>query len=362
VSTVGLLFLALTAGPGTPSTGPAIEADGPDVAAASDGAAPIEPPLAVAPRRDAIEHLARAHEHEAAGDLDAAEADVSTAIALGPDEASSYLARAQIRMSIADRHASEDPAAQRARAALLRLAAQDVGRYIELARLPADDVAWFRARQEALLREAEALDPRPVVVTRPELEPVPVPVPVPDVDTSPVTRPRRSRIDLGPRQRTGAWIGTGSVAAAVGLAGAALHIEQRCAEHCSVRWRPNLPMLVPAAVLATLGTTSIAVGLAGAPALDRRGPRRAVIASGFALGVTAVVLGTITAAVAGARWSAPASPSDDASLAVMQALGNASAASFTAALPLLGAGTTAWIRGRAVRSSERLARRRIWSM
>lgn len=354
MSALGLLFLALTAGPGTPPSGPAIEVPDPP----SDGAAPIEPPLAVEPRHDALEHLARAHEHEAAGDLDAAEADVSTAIALEPEEASSYLARAQIRMSLADRHASDDPAAQRARAALLRLAAQDVGRYVELARLPSDDVAWFRARQEALVREAEALDPPPpVVVTRPEIEPVPVPDP--EGVAGPGEGRRRTRIDLGPRQRAGAWIGTGSVAAAaaVGLAGGALHIEQRCdAERCGVRWRPNLPLLVPAAALATLGTTSIAVGLAGAPALDRPGPRRAVLASGFALGATAVVLGTITAAVAGARWSAPVSPSDDASLGVLQALGNASAASFTAALPLLGAGTMAWIRGRA-RSSEQLARR-----
>jgi putative copper export protein len=89
----------------------------------------------------------------------------------------------------------------------------------------------------------------------------------------------------------------------------------------------------------------------------RARPRRAVIGSTIALGTAAALLGTITGGLVGARWSAPASPSDDAALGTTQALGNVSVASFTAALPLLSAGLTAWIRGRIERPSRHMARR-----
>jgi hypothetical protein len=358
VSTLGLLFLALAAPLATepldrvldePSA--AVEPDAPVEPDPSIGVPePALPPPVTEPQHDALEHLARAQERDAAGELEAAEAEAATAISLAPDEAPPYLVRAQIRMKLADRFAGDDPADQRARATLLRLAAQDVGAYVEHAELASDGVAWYRARQDALLREAEALDP-PVVV-RPEPEPAPIPV---------KRSKRRAALDIEPWQRTGALVGTGAVAAgaAVGLAATSLAIRQSCDVdgYCRAHWQVRPPFLAPAAVLATLGTTSIAIGLARAPALERRGPRRAVIASGFALGATAAVLGTITAALAGARWSAPASPSNDASLGVTQALGNASAAGFTAAVPLLTAGVTAWVRGRLARPSSRVALR-----
>lgn len=359
MSTLGLLFLALVAPIATEPSAPAIDepsAAQPEASVPTDEPLevplPIDPPLAAEPQHDALEHLARAHEREAAGELHAAEAEASTAISLDPDEASPYLVRAQIRMKLADRHLTDDPADQRARATLLRLAAQDVGAYVEHAALASDGVAWYRARQEALLREAEALDPPAMV--KPELEPELEPEPVP-------RSTRRSAFDVEPWQRTGALVGTGAVAAAaaVGLAATSLSIRQSCdlEGYCRAHWLVRSPMLAPAAVLATLGTTAIAVGLARAPALDRSGPRRAVIASGFALGATAVVLGTITGALAGGRWLAPASPSHDASLGVTQALGNVSVAGFTAAVPLLTTGVTAWVRGRLARSSDRIARR-----
>lgn len=335
-SALGLLFLVVA-----PASSP------PEAPAAEPAA--IEVPLPVAPQHDAFEHLERAHQLEAAGELDAAEAEVSTAISLQPDDAPAYLVRAQLRMSLADRYMGADPAARRARAVLLRLAAGDVGAYVEHAELPSDGVAWFRARQEALLREADALEP---LEPEPELGPEPEPA---------VASPTRSSVDMGPQRRTGALVGTGAVAAGAGvvLAAASLRIEQRCALEgpCGVRWQVRAPFLAPAAVLATLGTTSIVLGLATAPALDRPGPRRAVLASGLALGATAAVLGTITGALAGARWSAPISPSDDAALGVTQTLGNVAAASFSAALPLLSAGVTAWVRGRTARPSQRMALR-----
>jgi hypothetical protein len=254
-------------------------------------------------------------------------------------------------MALAERSTSDDSAAHRARAGLLRLAAQDLGAYIERASLPSDGVAWFRARQEALRRDADALDP-PVAEVEPELEPVPEAGPA--IPSGPL-------VDEAPRRRASALVGTGAVAAAagVGLAAASLRIEQRCSidGYCGARWQARPSLLAPAAVLTSLGTTAIVLGLARAPALERSGPRRAVMASGLALGATATVLGTITGALAGARWSAPVSPSDDASLGVMQALGNTSAASFAAALPLLSAGITALVRGRLARPSERFALR-----
>jgi len=164
-----------------------------------------------------------------------------------------------------------------------------------------------------------------------------------------------------PWQRTGALVGTGAVAAgaAVGLAATSLAIRQRCDldGYCGASWQIRAPMAAPAAVLTALGSTTIAIGLAGAPALDRRGPRRAVLASGLALGAAAAVLGTITGALAGTRWSTPASPSNDPALGVTQALGNTSAAGFTAAVPLLTAGVTAWVRGRLARPSSQVALR-----
>jgi Tetratricopeptide repeat len=339
-SALGLLFLM--AAPAPPPEAPASE---PTSMATPE--APGELPLPAPPQHDAFEHLERAHQLEAAGDLDAAEAEVSTAISLQPDDAPAYLVRAQLRMSLADRYMGADAAERRARAVLLRLAAGDVGAYVEHAELPSDGVAWFRARREALLREAEALDP-------PAPEPAPEPEPT-------VASPTRSSSDVGAQRPRGAWIGTGAGAAGAGavLAAASLRIEQRCTNEgpCGVRWQVRAPFMAPAAVLATLGTTSIVLGLAAAPALDRPGPRRAVLATGLALGATATALGTITGALAGARWHAPASPSDDASLGVTQTLGNVAAASFSAALPLLSAGVTAWVRGRLARPPKRLALR-----
>lgn len=340
MSMLGLLFLGLATA--SSSTGPAAPP-------APEPAAVPEPAARPEPQHDALEHLARAQDLEAAGELDAAEAEVSTAISLQPDDGPPYLVRAQIRMALAERSPGDDPAARRARAGLLRLAAQDLEAYVEHAALPSDGDAWFLARREALLREAAALEPDPAPVPAPAPEPIPT-----------GARPERSTGDVGPRARTGAWVGTGAVAAAagVGLAAASLRIEQRCTPdgYCGARWQPRAPFLAPAAVLATLGTTAIVVGLATAPALDRPRPRRAVMASGLALGATAAMLGTITGALAGARWSSPISPSDDAALGVTQTLGNTAAASFAAALPLLGAGITAWARGRAGRPSPRMAR------
>lgn len=347
-SMLGLLFLVVAPAPPpeAPATEPATEP-----AAVATPHAPSEVPLPVAPQHDAFEHLERAHQLEAAGDLDAAEAEVSTAISLQPDDAPAYLVRAQLRMALADRYTGEDAATRRARAVLLRLAAGDVGAYVEHAELPSDGVAWFRARREALLREADALEP-----------PAPAPAPGPDRAPAPaVASPTGSSSDVGPQRRSGALLGTGAVAAGAGvvLAAASLRIEQRCALEgpCGVRWQVRAPFMAPATLLAALGTTSIVLGLATAPALDRPGPRRAVLASGLALGATAAALGTVTGALAGARWSAPASPSDDASLGVTQTLGNVAAASFGAALPLLSAGVTAWVRGRLARPPRRLALR-----
>ena len=113
MSTLGLLFLALAAPLATEPSKPAI--DQPE-------AIPVEA-SAAAPQHDALEHVARAHERVAAGELHSAEAEAATAISLAPDEASPYLVRAEIRMKLADRHASDDPADHRARATLLRLAA-----------------------------------------------------------------------------------------------------------------------------------------------------------------------------------------------------------------------------------------------
>lgn len=373
VSTLGLLFLGFVAGSSmTRELGPASDEPGsvvdgeaeaptaveapPDAEAPTAVPEPVEPPPAAAPRHDALEHLDRAHEREAAGELEAAEAEVSIAISLEPGEAPPYLVRAQIRVALADRHTGDAAADRRARAALLRLAARDVEAYVEHAQLPSDGAEWYQTRKVALLREADALDP-PMPMVGPE--------PVPEVEpTAPVDpRPRRrTSIDVEPWQRTGALVGTGAVAAgaAVGLSTTSLFIRQRCDVdgYCGVHWGARAPIVAPAAVLATLGTASIVAGLATAPALDRPGPRRAVLAGSFALGATAAVLGTITAALVGARWSAPVSPSDDAALGTTQALGNVSAASFAAALPLLGAGATAWIRGRLARSSSRVARLR----
>lgn len=375
VSTLGLLFLGFVAGSSTTrELGPASDEPGsavdgeaeapPEVEAPPDTEAPtavpepVEPPPTAVPRHDALEHLDRAHEREAAGELEAAEAEVSIAISLEPGEAPPYLVRAQIRVALADRHVGDDPADRRARAALLRLAARDVEAYVEHAQLPSDGAEWYQTRKTALLREADALDP-----ATPMVGPEPVPEVEPTAPVEPRPRPRRrTSLDVEPWQRTGALVGTGAVAAgaAVGLSAASLFIRQRCDVdgYCGVHWGARAPIVAPAAVLATLGTASIVAGLATAPALDRPGPRRAVIAGGFALGATAAVLGTITAALVGARWSAPVSPSDDAALGTTQALGNVSAASFTAALPLLGAGVTAWIRGRLARSSGRMARLR----
>lgn len=354
MTTLGLLFLGLAARASVlASTGPAIEE--PSVQAPPEAPPEIDGPIGVPePRHDALEHLDRAHEREAAGELEAAEAEVSIAISLEPAEAPPYLVRAQIRVALADRHAGDDPADRRARAALLRLAAEDVEAYVAHARLPSDGVEWYQTRKAALLREAEALDPPPAEVG---------PVPDPATPTRVDPRPRRSTgRDAEPRRRTGALVGTGALAsgAAVGLAATSLFIRQRCdvEGYCRAHWGARAPIVAPAAVLATLGTASLVAGLATAPALARPGPRRAVQATGLAVGAAAVVLGTITGALVGARWSAPASPSDDAALGVTQALGNVSAASFTAALPLLGAGITASIRARLARPAGRMARLR----
>jgi hypothetical protein len=344
-SLLGLLFLAATSTPPETVVDEPGSVDDPEADTDAD-----EPLPATNPQHDALEHLERAQELEAAGDLDSAEAEVSTAISLQPEDAPPYLVRAQILMALAERAAGDASAARRARAALLRLAARDVDAYIEHAELPSDGVAWFEARRQALLRDAQALDPptpRPVVV-----EPEPV---VPVVIPSPGDR------DFDPRRRTITLVTTGALngAAAVGLAAASLHIEQRCSADalCGARWQAQPSLLAPAAVLAALGTTSVVLGIASAPGLDRSRPRRAVIGSTVALGSAAVLLGTITGALASARWSAPVSPSNDAALGTTQVLGNVSVASFTAALPLLSAGLTAWIRGRIARPSDRMARR-----
>lgn len=340
-SALGSMFLAVT-----------LAAPPPVEPAANEPTAPTEPdptiavPRPVEPQQGALDHLERAQELEAAGELEAAEAEVSLAISLQPDDAPPYLVRAQIRIGLADRSERDEPAARRSRAALLRSAAEDLGTYVEHAELQSDGVAWFRAHQQALLREADALDSSEVAE----------PAPTPTITTEPTAHP----IDDEPQLPAGAWIGTGAVAAgaAVGLVAAGLRIEQRCtpADDCTARWRAQAPLLAPGATLAALGTTAIVVGLAKAPALERARPRRAVIATGVALGATAIVLGTITGAFTGVRW-AVVSPADDAALGITQTLGNTAAASFTAALPLLGAGITAWVRGHKGPSSARMARR-----
>lgn len=348
-SALGSMFLAaLLAAPPPPPTVDA--ADPPPVPAPAPEPEPeptVGVPPPVEPQQGALEHLDRAQQLEAAGELEAAEAEVSAAIASQPDDAPPYLARAQIRVALADRSLGDDAAARRARARLLRLAAEDLATYVEHATLASDGVAWFRAREQALVRDAEALEPTELVGPAEPTEPAPT-------GASP-------GLDDPPRSHAGAWIGSGAIAAAtgVGLMTAGLRIEQRCPPDaaCTARWSPRAELLAPATVLAALGTASLAIGLAKAPALERAGPRRAVIASGLALGATAAVLGTILGAFTGVRW-AVVSPADDAALGTTQTLGNTAAASFTAAVPLLGAGLTASIRARLARPAGRMARLR----
>lgn len=304
-------------------------------------APPDEPEEPDESASEALVHLGRAQDLRAAGDLDSAEAEVSVAISLQPDDAAAYLERAQIRVAMADQAGSDDAAHRRAHAGLLRQAAQDVLAYLEHAELDAQGVTWFEARRDALLREADALDP-----------PAPVAEPAAEIEAEPPAPvlPPPPRRDVDVHGRSAALLSTGVVAsaAAVGLAAASVRVEQRCQPSgpCSARWDPQPPLLAPAMVLAALGSTSVVLAVAGAPSLERRRVRVAVGSSTIALGSVAAVLGTITGALAGARWGGPISPSDDTSLGTTQALANASVASFTAALPLLGAGVTTWVRGR----------------
>lgn len=359
---LGLLLLVTE--PAPPSESPPQDL-APTVVDGAENEVPIVDPSvrpATEPHHDALEHLLRAQQHEASGMLEAAEAEASTAIALQPDDAPSYLVRAQIRMGMADRMQGEDAATLRSKATLLRLSADDVASYLEYAELPRDGAAWFESRRQGLLRDAEALDP---VAPEPRIEPVRLdPPPEPALSIAPEIAPPR---DHDGRRRTAALVSTGAVAgaAAVGLSAASLHIEQRCAADglCAVRWQPQASLLAPAVALAAIGTTSIVVGLATSPAMDRAGPRRAVIGTTIGLGSAAAVVGTITGALAGAQWFAPVSPSDTAALGTTQTLSNVAVASFAAALPLVSAGITAWVRGRRHRETTRMAGRhaRSWA-
>lgn len=316
---------------------------------------PEDPP--VEPSLDAMEHLTRAQELKAAGSLGPAEAEVSVAISLQPRDAAAYLERAQIRMALAETSQGDDLWIRRERAALLRQAAQDVGAYLEHAQLAPENVTWFESRQEALLREADALDPpapEPAPAPRPEPEPVPTTLePAIDPGLRDTDHRRRSRALWG----TGAVLGAG----AAGLAAASLAIEQDCngpLGTCSVRWRAHTPYLAPAVALSALGTTSIVLGVLDSPGLDRPRTRKIATTTTLVLGSTATALGTVTAAIAGALYRAPISPSDDAGLRTNQAIANASATSFAVAIPLLSAGLTAWLGSRrAQRSTHGLARR-----
>ncbi|MCA9709493.1 MAG: hypothetical protein KDK70_26890 [Myxococcales bacterium] len=311
----------------------------------------VEAPAA--PSASALDHLARAQALEAEGALGPAEAEVSVAIALQPEDPAAYLARAQIRMAMAERIADDDEWARRAKATLLRQAADDVGAYRQRAGLAPDSATFFEARQHALLRDAEALDPPP------ELEPEPEP-PAPEPRPIVVEPPVRAGRDADHRRRSRALWGSGI---ALGLGGAALAaggfgIEQACGPDdgpCRARWRARPAYLAPAVALTALGTASIVLGVLDAPGLDRPSARGATRTGTLVLGGTAAALGVVTAAVAGGRMFAPADPSDDRGLGLTAALGNASASSFAVALPLLSAGLTAWLGARRSPPSGHLA-------
>lgn len=292
---------------------------------------------------NALEHLHRAQELAAAGDLVSAEAEVSVAISLAAEDGTAYLERAQIRIGMAEAHADDDtPSGRRTRAALLRQASEDVESYLAYASLDADSRAWFQARRETLRRDADALDPPP----EPEPEPAPrpfiaTPTPAPPIDDN--ERPRKKRRPYVGLVSAGAiFAGT-----AAGLGAFALKVERSCAEQlCGIRWRAQPTFVAPAASFAALGTTAIVISVAKAPALAVDRPRRTVMITTFALGSTAAALGVVTGALASARWSAPLSPSDTDAIGTTQALANTSASSVAVALPLLSAGLTALIRHR----------------
>ncbi|MEM9462326.1 MAG: hypothetical protein AAGF11_49720 [Myxococcota bacterium] len=313
----------------------------------------------------AMEHLARAQELAATGALSLAEAEASVAISLQPHDAAAYLERAQLRLVMADQIQDDARWAHRARAGLLRLAADDVDSYLRYAELTAESETWFQARRQAIRREADALDPPTPTPAAPFPEPEPEPEPVrPTTTPSPAatsatTSATTSARDPQPRdtdhrRRSRALLSSGAImgAGAAGLAAASLRIEQACAQteqtgpSCQIRWRAQAPLLAPAAVLTALSTTSVVLGVLDAPGLDRPRVRRATSATTLALGSTAAALGVITGAIAAAQWYAPLSPSDDRALSTTQTLANTSAASVAIALPLLSAGLTAWLRAR----------------
>ncbi|MCA9655228.1 MAG: hypothetical protein H6712_12140 [Myxococcales bacterium] len=318
--------------------------------------APEQPPeIEPEPTQEALAHLDRAFDLEVAGDLESAEAESSVAIALAPDDPAAYLARAQIRMKLSEAptHEGNEPSARRARAALLRLAAEDVTAYLERSGLPPEDRVFLETRRDALLRDADALEP--------PAEPVaPLPPTEPIEPIEPRSAPSRRHAtarDGDPRRRTSTLVGSGAAlsTAAVGLFAASLQIRQTCRADglCAVEWHARPSRLVPGIVLSAMGSSSLVLGLMDAPALARPRPRRIVGITTVTLGSLATVVGTVTAALVGSRWAAPVSPSDDGALRSTQALGNASAASFSAALPLLGAGLSAWIGGRRRADHER---------
>lgn len=295
----------------------------------------------------ALEHLRRAQQLVSDGDRRSAEAEVSAAIALSPSDAALYLERAQVRVGLADEAATQGgPQARRARAALLRAAAEDVAAYIRHASLDADGRAWFEARKTTLLREADALDP-PADEAEPAAPEPPPPEPAPPA-VARTDDPGAAAVDAKRRSST-ALLATGSVLAAggSGLAASSLQIERRCDSDmlCSVKWRPRAPLLGPAVALGLLGTSAVVVGALRAKRLDDRGRRRAV-GTTLGFGAGAVVAGSVFAAVAGSQWRAPLSPSDDGAIMGTQRLANASAASFAVALPLLSAGLSVWLRHR----------------
>ncbi len=328
--------------------------------AASD-ATPAEP------RYDAMEHLSRAQALKVAGELSAAEAEVSVAISLDPEDAAAYLERAQIRMALADGAEGDSPSALRTRAALLRDAADDVEGYLDRAKLDGEGATWFRAREAALRREADALDPPAPTVqlapTAPVVRPAPT-IPPPPARVGPTDR---SGADVDHRRRSASLWGSGAALSigAVGLASASLRIHRSCdpSDLCRVNWKTKPALLAPAAVLTAMGTTSIVLGVLDAPGMSKPRVRKATAATTLALGGTATVLGTVTAIVAGVRWYGPISPSDDDGLSDVMTLGNLSFSSFTAALPLLSAGITAALSARRSKkpghnkSARRFARR-----
>jgi hypothetical protein len=332
--------------PEQPEPSPTVEAPAPLGPSAPPGALETETTEladAEARRDNALEHLSRAQALEAAGDLESAEAEVSVAVALDPTDATSYLARAQIRMQMAQHVGDDDdPAYLRRRSALLRQAASDVSSYLEHAELSPDSRQWFEARRDGLLRDAEALEPAPVA------EPAPtVAAAEPIIPTAPVVVAPRSVRRTG---RTAAWVSTCAVlgATAAGLAATSLRIQQSCSAEglCAVRWQMRPALLAPAMALTALGTSAIVLGVASAPAMARPRVRSIVGTTTLAVGGAATVVGAVTASLARARWTSPLSPSADAPLRTTQSLANASMASFAVALPLLSAGLTAWLQSR----------------